>query len=299
MNTRHWLRSGLALVAVATFAMAFKGIFARLIYQQQVSVNALLIWRFALAVPLFWAGAAWINRGKPKPPLSPRQWMLCGFTGILFFVSAWCDFHAIDQLGASLSRLVLYLFPAMVMVLEAMEQRRLPGWRRLLVFAGAWLGTALLLLPGWHGGAVGAAGLAFGFGAAACYAVFWRTSQSLTRPLGSVRFNQLSNSVTLIAMLVFLLPALPASELRISPEALGWMLLMVVFSTVVPFFLLFEGLSRANAAEAGMLSMFGPVVTVVMALVVFPDERLSPLQWLGMVVVLVSVGSLKLVKGKT
>lgn len=298
MQLREIVRSGFMLVALATFAMAFKGIFARLIYQQQVSVNALLIWRFALAVPLFWLAAGWINRGKPKPPLNRRQWLLCGVTGMLFFVSAWCDFNAIDRLGASLSRLLLYLFPALVMVLEALEHRRMPTQARLLVFAGAWLGIVLLLLPDWHGGTVEALGLVFGFGAASCYALFWRTSQTLIQPLGSVRFNQLSNSVTLVAMLLFLLPSLPVRELWISPTALGWMVLMVVFSTVLPFFLLFEGLGRVNAAEAGMLTLFGPVVTVVVALWVFPDEQLAPLQWLGMAVVLVSVASLKRMKGR-
>jgi drug/metabolite transporter (DMT)-like permease len=76
------------------------------------------------------------------------------------------------------------------------------------------------------------------------------------------------------------------------------MVLMVVCSTVLPFFLLFEGLGRVNAAEAGMLTLFGPVVTVVVALWVFPDEQLAPLQWLGMAVVLVSVASLKRMKGR-
>lgn len=295
MSRRFW-HSGLALVAIATFAMAFKGIFARLVYQYGVSVDALLIWRFLLAVPLFWVGALWINRDREKIRLSRRQWALCAVSGLLFFFSTWCDFNAIHELGASVSRMLLYLFPALIMVIEAARARRLPSPLHMLVFAGAWTGIALLLLPGWQMGRVTPAGVLYGLGAAACYASFLTLSQGLMKPLGSVRFNQVSNSFTLVFMTVGLLPGIPASELVLSAPALGWMVVLVVLSTVLPFFLLFEGFHRANASEAAVVAMFGPVVTVTAALALFPDEHLGPVQWLGMAVVLASIGALKLGK---
>jgi drug/metabolite transporter (DMT)-like permease len=295
MSCRFW-HSGLALVAIATFAMAFKGIFARLVYQYGVSVDALLIWRFLLAVPLFWVGALWINRDREKIRLSRRQWALCAVSGLLFFFSTWCDFNAIHELGASLSRMLLYLFPALIMVIEAARARRLPSPLHMLVFAGAWTGIALLLLPGWQMGRVTPAGVLYGLGAAACYASFLTLSQGLMKPLGSVRFNQVSNSFTLVFMTVGLLPGIPASELVLSAPALAWMVVLVVLSTVLPFFLLFEGFHRANASEAAVVAMFGPVVTVTAALALFPDEHLGPVQWLGMAVVLASIGALKLGK---
>lgn len=296
MSRREFWQSGLTLVAIATFGMAFKGIFARVVYQHGVSVDALLIWRFLLAVPLFWFGAAWLNRRKPRVRLDRRQWGLCLLTGLLFFVSTWCDFHAIHQLGASISRMLLYLFPALVMVIQAMQSRRLPPRLRMIVFVGAWIGIALLLLPGWEGGSVTGVGVAYGLGAASCYAIFLTLSQGLMKHLGSVRFNQISNSFTLVFMALVLLPGIPLHELALSAPAMGWMLVLVVFSTVLPFFLMFEGVHRASASEAGIVAMFGPVVTVVAAISLFPDERLGPVQWCGVVLVLVSIGGLKLVK---
>lgn len=292
-RTAFW-QSGLTLVALATFAMAFKGIFARLVYQHGVSVDVLLIWRFLLAVPLFWLGGLWLNRHRPVQRLTSRQWLWCGISGLLFFFSTWCDFNAIHALGASLSRMLLYLFPALIMVIQAVLARRLPSPWHGLIFAGAWAGIALLLLPGWQAGTVSPAGALFGLGAATCYALFLTLSQGLMRSLGSVRFNQISNSFTLVFMAVGLLPGIPVAGLTLSLPALGWMVVLVVLSTVLPYFLLFEGFNRANASEAAIVSMFGPVVTVGAALALFPDERLGPLQWLGMAVVLVSIGALKL-----
>lgn len=296
MSRREIWQSGLTLVAVATLGMALKGIFARIVYQYDVSVDALLIWRFLLAVPLFWFGAAWLNRNKPPVRLTVRQWTLCGLTGLLFFGSSWCDFNAIHELGASISRMLLYLFPVLVIIIQAAQNRCLPPRPQLLVFSGAWIGIALLLLPGWQGGSVTVSGVLYGLGAAACYAVFLGLGQGLMKHLGSVRFNQISNSFTLLFMALILLPDVPMSELALSPPALGWMLALVVVSTVIPFFLMFEGVHRASASEASVVAMFGPVVTVVVAISLFPDEQLGPLQWLGVVVVLGSIGTLTLVK---
>lgn len=292
MLQRGIWQSGLVLVAVATVGMAMKGIFARLVYQHQVPVEALLIWRFSLAVPLFWLGGLWLGRNQPKLRLDRRQWALCLFSGLLFFASAWCDFHAIHQLGASVSRMLLYLFPALIIVLQALENRQLPPRTQLAVFAVAWAGIALLLLPGWQGGSIAPAGVAFGLGAAACYATFLWRSQGLMKAIGSVRFNQYSNSFTLLFMALFLLPGSSPGDLALSPPALGWLLLLVVFSTVLPYFLMFEGVHRIGASEAGIVSMLGPVITIVAAVALFPDEHLGPLQWAGVALVLLGIGAL-------
>ncbi|WP_336368617.1 DMT family transporter [Marinobacter sp. C2H3] len=288
-------QSGLTLVAVATLGMALKGIFARLVYQYGVSVDALLIWRFVLAVPLFWLGAVWLGRNREKLRLTRRDWIGCGISGALFFISTLCDFNAIHELGASLSRMVLYLFPAIIIALQALQSHRWPPRLQVAMFVGAWVGIAMLL-PGWQGGTVSTAGMLYGLGAATCYALFLTVSQRVMKTLGSVRFNQVSNSVTLVLMAVFLLPGLPVSELALPAPALGWMVVLVVFSTVLPFFLMFEGVHRASAAEAGVVAMFGPVVTVTAAMALFPDERLGTWQWAGMVLVLASIGGGKLLQ---
>ncbi|MFV8818474.1 DMT family transporter [Haliea sp. E17] len=289
-------QSGLFLVAIATLGMAMKGIFARFVYQHGVSVDALLVWRFALAVPMFWLGALWLNRHKPKAPLTARQWQLCLLTGALFFLSAWCDFNAIHQLGASVSRILLYLFPALLLVIHALQYRRMPPGLQVAVFAAAWVGMLLLLIPGWQGGAIGAAGIAFGLGAATCYALFLWLSQGVMREIGSVRFNQVSNSFTLVLMALLLLPGTTAGELALDLPALGWMLALVLFSTALPYFLMLEGVHRAGASEAGIVAMFGPVLTVMMAVALFPDERLQPLQWLGALLVLLGIGALTMAR---
>lgn len=298
MNTpllQRVFASGIAWVLLATCLLSFKGILARLAYEQGVSVDAVLIWRFIIAVPLFWLGAIWLRKGNPAVALSRRQWLAVLATGLLFFASAWSDFHAIELLGASISRVILYTFPMLVMLIQAWQLRQAPNRRQLGIFLLAWVGILMILLPDWQQGQLRLAGIACALGAASCYAIFWCASKPLTQALGSMRFNQLSNSVTLVAVLLLLLPGQHSDLLSINASGWLWLLLLVVFATCLPFFLLFEGLRRVNASEASLITMFGPVVTVLAAQLVFTDETLVLMQWFGMAVV---IGSISLI-GRT
>jgi drug/metabolite transporter (DMT)-like permease len=151
----------------------------------------------------------------------------------------------------------------------------------------------LVILPASGGDtAANPIGFLFSFGSALSYAVFWHRSQRLTRALGSIRFNAVSNTVTLGCMLLFLLPALGPSDLRFSAAAAGWVAVIVVFCTVVPFFLMFEGVRRVGAAEAGLVTLFGPAVTVAAAWALL-GEQLSALQLAGFGAVTLGMAALR------
>jgi drug/metabolite transporter (DMT)-like permease len=63
--------------------------------------------------------------------------------------------------------------------------------------------------------------------------------------------------------------------------------------TVIPFFLLFEGIRRCGAVRASLLTLCGPVVTAAGAWAIL-GETLTPLQIAGFAITIVSVASLSL-----
>jgi drug/metabolite transporter (DMT)-like permease len=64
--------------------------------------------------------------------------------------------------------------------------------------------------------------------------------------------------------------------------------LMAVFSTVIPTFLMAEGIKRLGSGPASIVSSVGPISTIVLA-ALFLGEPIYALQVLGTVIVLVSV----------
>ena len=285
---------GLGLVAAATIGLAFKGILARLAYQAGMTVDMLLVLRFIMAAPLFWAAVFALSRGE-KRSMTSADWGRCAATGLLFSISAYCDFNAIALVGAALSRIVLFTFPAMVIAIQAVVARKWPPPRQLIGFCLGYGGLVLVLAPAIETGqpSVNPLGLVYALGAASSYAVFWVSSQHVTRGIGSLRFTAASNTITMMFMLAVLVPRLGARDLAFSPEAFAWVAAITLFCTVIPFLMLFEGIRRSGASESGLAVLFGPVVTVLAAWLIL-GERLDPIQWGGFAVV---IGAMALIRG--
>ncbi len=307
--------SGSALVLAATLLFAFKGVIARVVLATGLSVVGVVSLRVLLATPLYVLVAVFLLRksrrdreaATPEPaqepaqepartsPTSPRAALEAMVVGAFFLGAAGCDFTAIERIGAGPSRVILFSFPGVVMVIESLRSRSLPRAVEVVTFAVAWSGLALVAAPEGLGALQGRdlSGALYAMAGAVSYAIFLTASQGSMKRLGSVRFTALANVGTLLALLVALPFVASPDDFRITPKGLGWIVVMVTGCTVLPFFLLSRGIERAGAGPASLLTLVGPPVTVVAAYF-FLGETLRPLQAAGALLVLTSIASLKL-----
>ncbi|EDM75533.1 hypothetical protein PPSIR1_13530 [Plesiocystis pacifica SIR-1] len=302
-------------VLLATVGLAFKGIFAGLAFDEGASVLAVMSLRVLLALPLFWLGARLLlRRAVPQPkqaeaeapsPVSWRMRLGAMACGVLYCAGALADFRAIQAIGAGPSRVLLFSYPAFILIFDAVRERRMPPREQLFALAIAWPGLALVALGEGAGAGTGGPseallGAGLGLFAALTYALYLRASQDATRTMGSPRFAAWSNTGTALAMVVGLavLAGVPATAPHVTavastpPAAAGWILTMAVLSTVVPFFLLFEGIRLAGATRASLITLAGPPVTLFAAWLAL-GETLRPAQLLGAAMVLCAVGVLR------
>ena len=98
---------------------------------------------------------------------------------------------------------------------------------------------------------------------------------------------QLVSAVPLIVVLISLIIANPG-QFANQPLAIPVMAYLVLFPTAVGHLLLAVGLGAMPASRAAVYTLFEPVVAVVMAVVVV-GEVISPIGWVGLVVVLVGL----------
>ncbi|GAB4351903.1 MAG: DMT family transporter [Gammaproteobacteria bacterium] len=278
------------LVAMATVAIAFKGIFARFAYLEGTGVTELLLLRFVIATPLFLFIARLLAPGRGRADAD--FWRGCLAAGVLFFIATLCDFTAIERIGASLSRIILFTFPIFVILLTALRDRRPPPGGQVVLFfviyAALWLvvmpeGPAQLSARSWEG-------ILWALGSAVSYAAFLVTSQVAMTRMGSVRFTALYNLVVLVLMLAYAALVDPPRAWP-SAAAIQWGAAIAIGCTVIPFFLLFEGIRRVGAAQASLITLAGPVITVLAAWL-FLDEAMQPIQWLGLATLVVGMGLL-------
>lgn len=144
-------------------------IFGKLAYNAQVDVGDLLLIRFAIAAALLLvvAGATGALRGLPRRSVAAGLAM----GGIGYATQSGLFFGALERMDASLLALILYVYPALVMVGAIALGRERASTRRIAALLIASVGTALVL-GGAASGSLNAVGTAMGFGAALAYTLY-------------------------------------------------------------------------------------------------------------------------------
>ncbi|WP_417819315.1 DMT family transporter [Terasakiella sp.] len=279
-------------VFMATIALSFKGVFAKFAYMAGISVDSLLLLRFAIATPLFWLGVYMLARRSA--PLSWAQWKACSFAGLMFFFATYCDFTAIEKIGVSVSRLILFTFPMLVMLINAFLNKKAPSPHQWFVFATTYSGIALVMAPNGLAGFDNFdwVGAGWAMGSAFTYALYLIASQQIMKTLGSVRFTAASGTITLGIMLVVIPLSTDLDNLTFPLEGVLWGSVIATLCTVLPFFMLFEGIKRCGATQASLITLTGPILTVIAAWLIL-GETLNGVQIIGAAITIAGVASLK------
>jgi drug/metabolite transporter (DMT)-like permease len=276
----------LCLGSAAAFgAMAVLG---KLAYDGGATVGTLLAVRFLLAAVLFWAlvlagGAAAELRALGGRDLGIALALgACGYA-----IQAGCYFAALERIDASLLSLLLYTFPAMVAAAAVALGRERIDARRVgaLVLAS---GGLALVMAGAGAGALDPLGAALGLGAAVVYSTYILVSEGIVARVGP---RLLSALVCTGAAVTLTLGSALLGEFRpgeLTAAGWGWLACLAVVSTVAAVSLFFAGLKRVGPTTASILSTAEPVVTVLLAFLVF-GELLGAVQLLGGALVLGAV----------
>ena len=271
--------------AAAFGAMAVLG---KLAYDEGATVGTLLAVRFALAAALFWGLVLAGGEAGELRRLAPRDIAIALALGACGYAAqAGCFFAALERIDASLLSLLLYTFPAMVAVAAIALGRERADARRLGALGLASAGLVLVLASA-KPGALDALGAALAVSAAVVYTTYILVSQGVA---GRIRPTLLSALVCSGAAVTLTLGSTLLGDLRPGEVTLagwGWLAGIAVVSTVAAVSLFFAGLKRVGPTTASVLSTVEPVVTVVLAFLVF-GELLGALQLLGGALVIAAV----------
>lgn len=272
----------LCLLSAAGFgAMA---IFGKLAYDEGVEVGDLLLVRFALASVLLLAVAQATGALRG---LSRRGVLAgLGMGAIGYAAQSGLFFGALERMDASLLALILYTYPALVLVGAVALGRERATARRVAALAVALAGVALVL-AGAASGAVDPLGAAMGFAASLVYTVYILVGDRVGAGLPLVALAAL---VCTGATGTFAVAAAVRGgpELAFGAAGWGWIGCIVLVSTVGAILTFFAGLARVGPSAASILSTLEPVVTVALAAAAF-GESLSAVQLVGGALVLSAV----------
>jgi len=280
-------------VAGAAILFASKGLFSKALYQRGVGFELLVTVRALLAMPLF----GWIAlrapgpSETPQPAPRPRAYVAAAIAGIIcYYVGAMVDFWALTLIDASIERVLLFSYPAIVVLIGSIQTRRAPQTRvvlaLLLTYAGIFLAMGGVDLTELRQNLFGAMLVLI---AALTTAVYFLIGGRYTHELGATRFAAIAMSSSGVALAIHF--ALFRSVAELSPlTAHDWMLLgiLAIACMFLPGLMQAEGVRRVGAQRAAVGSTVGPPTTIALA-AVFLGERLNGWQLLGSGLIVASV----------
>ncbi len=280
--------SGTLLCLGSGAAFGAMAVFGKLAYGDGATVGTLLAVRFVLAAALFWALVLAGGATRELRALAGRDVGVGLATGACgYALQAGCYFAALERINASLLSLLLYTFPAIVAAAAVALGRDRMDSRRLAALGLAFGGLALVV-AGAGAGALDPLGAALGLGAAVVYSTYILVSDGI---VARVRPRVLSALVCTGAAASLTVGSAFLGELRpgeLTVAGWGWLVCLAVVSTVVSISLFFAGLRRVGPTTASILATVEPLVTVLLAFLVF-GETLGVVQVVGGGLVLAAV----------
>ena len=292
LRGKPWIGPALAIVGVLGFS--FKAILIKLAYAwAPIDAVTLLALRMLYATSFFALMALFATKRGGVAAIGLADWIRVLWLGFIgYYLASLVDFMGVQYVSAALERLMLYLYPTIVVVLSALFfGQRITG-RILLALGLSYAGILLVFARDlsfagdprglWTGGALVFASSFF-------YALYLVGAGPVIARLGSARFIALAMLASAAFVFVQFLATRPplalAAPLRIQLLSLT----MAILSTVLPTYFIAEAIQRIGPSRTSLVGSLGPVFTIWLGWVIL-DEPVHWIQLAGAALVLGGVG---------
>jgi len=219
---------------LGVLGFSFKAILIKLAYAwHPIDAITLLALRMLFSAPFFVAMAWWAGRRPEAPRIARRDWLLLAWLGFIgYYLASLLDFMGLVHITASLERLVLYLYPTMVVLLSALMRGRPITRRAVVALLVSYAGIAFVFAHDVSLGGDRAATLTGGalvFGSALAYALYLVDAGAVIARLGSLRFIAWAMLVSCVFVLAHFALTNDLAVLRQPPSIYALSLAMAIF----------------------------------------------------------------------
>ena len=280
----------MAIAIIGSILFSGKAILVKLSYRYGVSSEVLLALRMILAFPLFWIVYYFSRNYEQHTKISIKdliKLMWLGFSG--YFLSSYLDFLGLSYISAGLERIVLYLTPAIVVLISYFFLHKPISRLQWISIVIGYLGVVLAFIEdlgtkgnnGWLG-----VGLVF---ASAClYANYLIFSGEMVKRIGSIRLVTYASSFSTLFGIIQITLISPNELFDQPSEVYILSMINALFCTVMPIFMIMISVKRMGSSLTAQSGILGPVSTLFMGWY-FLQENISLFQICGLVLVIISV----------
>lgn len=280
---------GLFCACLGALGFSFKAIFIKAAYAFDVDAETLLALRMGYSLPCFIVMAISIERRQPLQMTRRDMGMLLLLGGVGYYAASYLDFLGLRYISAALERLILFLYPTLVLVLSALFLGKPIHRCMLMPLAMCYGGIALAVT---HDARIGGDNVALGsalvFLSSLTYAIYLMLSGQVVSRLGSTRITAYATGAACVFSLLQFIALRPVSALWLPWQVHALGVAMALLSTVLPVWLVAESIRILGATQAAMIATLGPVLTIALAVLLL-GEPLSVAQFFGAALIISGV----------
>lgn len=255
----------LGAILFSTKAIIVKKAFADTL----VDALSLLTIRMIFSLPFF-LGVAIFTSGKTgNIRLTARQWVYVTVIGIFgYYISSLLDFIGLQYISAGLERLILFLYPTFTVLINALVFRQKITRMQQIALALTYTGIAIAYYgelridtgnPGFF------LGSSLIFLCAITYSIYIVGSGKIIPIVGAAKFTAYAMLAATTGIFVHFMFKGNYNMLASGAGLWSYGIVLAIMATVLPSFLISNGMKRIGSNNVAIISGIGPVSTIVQA----------------------------------
>ncbi len=281
---------GLVYILLGTLCFSAKAVLVKVAYQYPIDAVTLLTLRMGLSLPFYLVIGFFVFRNASPGPLPMGDHLRViayGFAG--YYLASLFDLMGLQYISAGLERLILYLYPTVVLLLSVVFFKRSIGKREWLALLLGYAGILIVYVKDASVlGDDALLGMFLIFLCAITFAIYIVGSGQMIPRMGAMSFTVYAMTIACLAIIVHFLLTRPVALLWVQWELWAISGAIAVFCTVLPTFLMAWGIKLLGAPKAALIGTAGPVFTILLAYLVL-GEPFTPVHALGTVMVIIAV----------
>ncbi|MDO6596803.1 DMT family transporter [Oceanihabitans sp. 2_MG-2023] len=290
MKDRKKLTYGILIGVLGIVMFSSKAVMVKLMYQYKIDAISALFLRMLFSFPFYIAIAYFYSSKKTDIPNLQKDYLWLIFFGVVgYYLASYFDFIGLTYIKASLERIILFVYPTIVLLFNKFFLKKPISKKQKLAIFITYIGIIITFGSevSLHGKNVYLGGL-FVFLSALTYASYLVGSGWLIPKFGVIRFTAYAMIVSCICVFIHFGITLNKEILNYPWQVYALGFCVAFFATVIPSFLVSKSIQLINSSNFAVVAAIGPISTIILA-VIFLNEKLTYLQILGTVVVILGV----------
>lgn len=262
--------AGVMITLTGSLFFSTKAVIVKYAFRETaVDAVSLLALRMLFALPFYLLMAWFASNKEQQNKLTPSQWfylMLMGLFG--YYLSSYFDFAGLKYISAGIERLILFLYPTFVLLINAFVFKEKANKMQWIAVALTYTGIILAYIgelsiskdsPGFFLGSI------LIFLCSLTFAVYIVGSGRIIPIVGATKFTAYAMLFSTAGVFLHFIIAGNYSILHSGSSFVWYGLLIAIVATVIPSWLVSSGTKKIGSNNVAIISTIGPVSTILQA----------------------------------